>query len=177
MKASNITTLRITPRTHESNITTIEVALHQAVDNESRKVVNIYKEWQILTLWIGYLTYSLPSQVWVNACTIFKDIFLFLLKSIIIKSHVCYLFAGVDLFLFFSFFFLLNCAVSSLYSSRDDSDVRFICCLDKKNTTWVGNELIASSKDISDHWNDQRIGSRITPVFDKVNCHIVPQPG
>ena len=41
---------------------------------------------------------------------------------------------------------------------------------------WAYNESVMSSEDISNHWNNQRIGSRITLVFGEDSCIVTGQP-
>ena len=68
--------------------------------------------------------------------------------------------------LLFSNFF--NSAVSFVYSLTGESDYRLISC--RENITWVDNESVVSSEDISDHRNDLWIGMRITSVFCEDGC-------
>ena len=54
---------------------------------------------------------------WVNACTIVKAFFFFLLNIIMVTKPCLFFFIGIDFF-----FYFLNCAVTSFYLSSGNSD-------------------------------------------------------
>ena len=82
----------------------------------------------------------------------------------------CSLFLGID---FYFFFYFLNCVVSFIYLLTGNSDKWLIYCLDLKNTMWGDNELVVSSKDISNQQNNQRIESGIPLAFGEDGCTII----
>ena len=90
-------------------------------------------------------------------------------NDIFLRAKYCYFCKPcfVLCVLVLTFFCLLNCAVSSVYSSRGNSRKRLICYQNlKKNITWVDNRLVVSSvQRIS-----LRIWSGITSVFDEDGC-------
>ena len=77
-----------------------------------------------------------------NACTIVKDIFSFLLNITIVTKPCLF-----SVFWSRHIFYFLNCAVSSVYSlSGDSHNGGRISRLELKNTAYAHNELIVSLK-------------------------------
>ena len=152
-----VSTCKVVPRIEESKHNChLRLPCTRLQTAKLEKPKTYIRNWWIINSWTGLWLRLITSGMGEYMYHFWKTFFL---TKDFYFCKPCF----VLCFLVSTNFFAYLIVWSHPSTETGNSDKQLICCLDlKKNIMWADNELIVSSKDISNQWNDQQIESEIT---------------